>query len=899
MIGKTISHYKILEKIGEGGMGVVYKAEDTKLERTVALKFLSLTSIGAEEKKRFKREAKAAASLNHPNIATIFAIDDAEEQTFIAMEFIEGQSLQDIVGANGGSPMKIIDAINYANQISAGLQAAHEKGITHRDIKSANIMVTDKGVVKIMDFGLAKLANRSKLTQLGTTLGTAAYMSPEQSRGENTDHRADIWSLGVVLYEMISGQMPFKGDYEQAVIYSIQNEDPEPLTALRTGVPMKLEEIVNKLLAKDPRNRYQNIMELPVDLKNVTLQKTASSQIGTSGIRDSIQREKKLSVEVKYSYKKILKIAALIIPTIILTWFLKPGPPLPDPKRPNKIVVTLPQNTTLLSRRGQNRMAISPDGMDVVYIAQEGGDPERLFLKRAGSFAAAELEGTLHASAPFFSPDGRWIGYVNRETEDIYKVLTDGGEPFKITGFNGSRGSATWAPDNTIIFEDERVLKRIPESGGEPAVLTRARTSGEVHLYPQMLPDSKTVLFTVGYDNTELNTFRLALYSFGDDDYRIILNEQGYYGVYSHSGHILYGRSSRLMAVTFELKNLKIAGTPVPVLGHVQTLDVGSMSYALSKEGTIIYVPGTESDRSQHSVLKVDLAGKTTKFFDLKRGFQFARYSPDGKYVGFIIEEANNDANIWIYHIKGGSLNQLTFYKGRAVWRFAWSPDSKKLAYGTMAEDSTNSIFIKRVDGTGTPEKIFTSSILTRWMSVKDWSSDGDKISFDNGVESFNYDLFVYSFREGSAKPYLSSPAFEVEPFFSPNGKWLLYQAGPGTNEIYVRPYPESSGGLWKISNGGGNKPVWSPDGKRIYYRGQVEAMYAVDVTATDTFTKGNPRKIFEGNYFLPTGRRFDIHPDGKSFIMIQPDVGPQEAKIFVIQNFSEELKRLAPANND
>ncbi len=248
MVDKTVSHYRILEKLRQGGMGVVYKAEETKLERIVALKFLFLTSIGDEEKKRFKREAKAAASLNHPNIATIFAIDEVDDQTFIAMEYIEGKSLEELVGANGGKPMPLEKAIDYATQTAAGLQAAHKKGITHRDIKSANIMITEDGQIKIMDFGLAKLANRSMMTKVGTTLGTTPYMSPEQARGEEVDHRADIWSLGVVLYEMITGQLPFKGDYDSAVVYSILHEEPEPLTALRTGVPIALDKDISVLL---------------------------------------------------------------------------------------------------------------------------------------------------------------------------------------------------------------------------------------------------------------------------------------------------------------------------------------------------------------------------------------------------------------------------------------------------------------------------------------------------------------------------------------------------------------------------------------------------------------------------------------------------------------------------
>jgi serine/threonine-protein kinase len=494
MISKTISHYKILEKLGEGGMGEVFLAEDTELDRKVALKFLSSNAIaGEEEKKRFKREAKAAAALNHQNIAHIYAINEVDGQMFLAMEFIEGKTLDELTD----SPLPLDTAIDYATQISAGLQAAHEKGIVHRDIKSANIMVTDKGVAKIMDFGLAKLQNRSKMTQLGTTLGTAAYMSPEQARGDEADNRSDIWSLGVVLYEMISGQLPFKGDYEQAVIYSIINEEPEPLTALRSGVPMKLEEIVNKLLAKDRDERYQNIIELPVDLKNVSLQDTTTSRVRSSALTDTIHQEEELTGKVNYWHRTLIAVAITFVLTFALTWIFKPGPPALEPERTNNMVVSPSENTTL-TFSDFNRMAVSPDGKDIVYIASYavGGG---LFLKGAGSFETNELPGTRGARAPFFSPDGQWIGYFNAPADAIYKVLVDGGEPFKITSFNDNpmfRSGATWGPDNTIIFP-EGVLKRIPESGGEPAILTKAKRADELHLFPHMLPDGQTVLFTV------------------------------------------------------------------------------------------------------------------------------------------------------------------------------------------------------------------------------------------------------------------------------------------------------------------------------------------------------------------------------------------------------------------
>ena len=909
MIGKKILHYKITEKLGEGGMGIVYKAEDTKLERTVALKFLSLASIGEEEKKRFKREAKAAASLNHSNIAHVYAIDEGNGQMFIAMEYIEGQSLEQMVGAHGGVPLRSDDAINYATQIAAGLQAAHEKGIVHRDIKSANIMMTGKGVVKIMDFGLAKLTNRSKMTQLGTTLGTISYMSPEQSQGKKVDHRSDIWSLGVVLYEMITGQMPFKGDYEQAIIYSIQNEDPEPLTAVRTGVPMDLERIVNKLLAKDPRDRYQNILELPVDLKNVNIQNTTASQIRSSGIRETMQAEKKLTVEVNYSYKTILKIAALGILTFALGWILKPGPPHIEPKPANKMVVPLPENVSL-NFPWWNRMAISPDGADMVFLASRSG-ANLLLLKRRGSFETTELVADLGWKGdPFFSTDGRWLGYFDYRTGEIYQIATDGGEPLRIASFNSdNRSGATFAPDNTIIFADEGVLKRIPETGGEPAILTKTKSSDEQHQFPRMLPDGKTVLFTVQQQDTrdaELNTSRLAIHTFGDDAYRIILDEEGYNGVYSPTGHILYGRSNRLMAVPFDLKNLRISGVPVSVLENVHThQSTGSMSYALSKEGTLIYVPGSGTDAGLRSVWNVDLSGKPSEFFDLKKRFTFARYSPDGKYVAFRIEEDEVD-NIWVYHIDGAAINQLTFYKKGGVGSFAWSPDSKNIAYDTMDEDSTNSVYVKRIKDTGTAQKVYTSS-STQPVSVIDWSNDGDKLSLFTRVSSNSGggDIVVYSFQDSSAEAFLATPAFEAGAYFSPNGKWIVYvsnvyRGAGGGQEVYVRPYPKSNGGVWKISDDGGSQPCWSPDGMKIYYRRNGNEMYSVDVTATDTFSKGTPEKLFVGNYFLRRGRKWDIHPDGNKFIMIQDEqVASEQQKIFVIQNFDEELKRLVPTGKN
>ncbi|MFQ5485897.1 MAG: hypothetical protein ACE5DO_11285, partial [Desulfobacterales bacterium] len=636
--------------------------------------------------------------------------------------------------------------------------------------------------------------------------------------------------------------------------------------------------------------------ELPVDLKNVTVQKTTTSKIASSGIRDTIQRHKELSVKVKYSYKTILTIAATALATFLLTWFLKPGPPLPKPKPANRMVVQLPDDIDI-PVSGYNKMAISPNGTNMVFIATGAGGGTRLFLKRAGSFITTELAGTNGARGPFFSPDGRWIGYFHWAAKEIKKILIDGGQPFKITSYKDNRSSATCAPDNTIIFTEDGVLKRISDVGGESTVLTKIKREGEWHQFPRMLPDGKTVLFTVRHEGNS----RLAVYRLEDDDYRVILEEEGYNAVYSPTGHILYGRSGRLMAVPFDLKNLRISGIPALVLDNVQTFTTtGGMSYAFSEEGTIIYVPGSGTDEDSRSVVNVDLSGKASAFFDLTKQFRLARYSPDGRYVGFVIRE-ENDSNIWIYQIDGGVINQLTFYKG-GVNSFVWAPDSKTVAYATEAEDSTNSIYVKKIDGSGTAQKIFTSSSDSP-IAVRDWSRNGDKIAIQRHVGFGNVDILVFTFQDSSAKPYLSSAAREVGPSFSPNGKWLLYSSNEsgGSEEVYVRPYPESSGGVWKISDGAGSRPRWSPDGKKIYYRRQNAEMYSVDVTATDLFSKGTPKKLFDETYFVAWGTGgFDVHPDGDRFLMIQSQQFSQQSQnIFVIENFFEEIERLVPVGRD
>ena len=461
MTGQTISHYRIGVKLGEGGMGVVYKAEDTKLERAVALKFLSpLLVQDAEVRKRFEREAKAAAALSHPNVCTVHEIDEANGRMFIAMEFVEGDSLDKKIEPG---PLKLEEALGIAGQIAKGLEAAHKKKIYHRDIKPQNVMVGEDGHVTVMDFGLAQLADRSRLTRDDTTLGTVTYMSPEQTEGGGTDHHTDIWSLGVVLYEMISGQHPFKGDYEQAVMYSILNEQPEPITALRTGVPMELERVANKCLAKRTEERYQAAADLIVDLQAVADDSTGAAR--------AIRVAPKPAPRRKRLWPALAAAAALLAAGVSWLHFTES-----EPKRPVRKFALTPVSF----QSNEARAAISPNGEYIVYSA--GTPAMSLWVRPLDQESPRRLEGTEGATRPFWSPDSEFIGFV--AAGSLKRVPVSGGPTADICRLPGIDRYflADWRPDgDSIVFASQNPTRlfEVSAGGGKPRLIVNRATSEE------------------------------------------------------------------------------------------------------------------------------------------------------------------------------------------------------------------------------------------------------------------------------------------------------------------------------------------------------------------------------------------------------------------------------------
>jgi serine/threonine-protein kinase len=873
MIGKTISHYRILEKLGEGGMGVVYLAEDLSLKRQVVLKFPASQAIGGdEEKARFLREARAAASLSHPNIATIHEISDHEEGMFIVMEHIDGESLEEKVKRG---PLRLKDAVDIIAQAASGLKAAHEKGIVHRDIKSSNIMVTQGGRVKIMDFGLAKLAGDSKLTREGTTLGTVSYMSPEQTRGEQVDQRTDIWSIGVVLYELISGQRPFKGDYDQAVIYAILSEDPEPLTAIRTGVPMELERIVSKLLSKEPAQRYQHSDEIPVDLRAIDL--SDSSSIRSTGMQRTYGKARRPAAWRTILPWTIAALAAVIAALSLTT--IRRGPDRTTERWNISLPDSAPASPLRSAPLGIERpaLALSPDGSVLVYVASSGSTT-RLFKQSLGSFDLEPIPGTEGAYNPFFSPDGLWIGFFRGN--ELMRISITGRSPVSICPVTNSYG-ACWTTDNRIIFSQNEGdhLCVVPASGGDPEIISSTKGS---FTWPSMLPGGKMVVLSDGRS-------LIKTVSIETGEEKTIL-KRGMNPVYMPGGYLLFVLESSLCAVSFDPARLEVTGSIVPVIEMIRIGkgSRGSGQYAISRNGSIAYLPGRTGVKSH--LVWLDRDGGSEKL-----GFPPERYgtfqlSPDDKRLAVQIVQGLK-SNVWIYELDRETRARLTFngYNSQPIW----SPDGERITFSSSRRGKRE-IYEKAADFTGAAACLAAAEYP---IIPYTWSPDGRTLVFSGHVPTG--DLFYLSAEKSSEFNSLTTTDFnEWGAAFSPDGKFVAYVSDEqGRYDVYVETVPKSDR-RWRISPEGGEEPVWSRSSNELFYRNGREWM-SVRYAADPAFSAELPETVFDGDYVNVPGRSYDVSRDGRRFLLIQ-DIEERldHTSINVITNWCDELEdRMKPAD--
>ena len=914
MIGKTISHYRILEKLGEGGMGIVYKAEDTRLKRIVALKFLSAIALSGEEKSRFLREAQAAAALNHPNICTIYAIDEVDGQMFIAMEYIEGQSLREKIEAG---PLKIDEAIKFATQVADGLQAAHEKGITHRDIKSANIMITEKNQVKIMDFGLAKLARGSKalwggtmLTKEGMTLGTAAYMSPEQARGEAVDHRTDIWSFGVVLYEMISGRLPFRGEYESAMMYSILNEEPEPLTSLRSNVPMDLERVVAKMLAKNPAARYQHVDELPVDLKAIATASAGKTKISTKPIQQEAITKIRTSRE---SFLWILAgILALALLALAIVHFWK------EPLKPQTIrsLIHPPENTTFaynIGVAGGGHIAVSPDGSTLAFVTADSTGRNHLWVRPLNSLSSQQLSRTEGAHFPFWSPDSRFIGFF--AAGKLKKIAVSRGLPMTICDAANAKGG-TWNQKGVILFSPSRfdVIYQVSAAGGTPTAVTTLDTThhDRTHRWPHFLPDGKHFLYFAGIrggteDEEEDDAIYVASLD-GQVNKRLLpaQSNMAYAG-----GYLFYVRENKLMAQPFDAKKLELMGDAVAIAERVQYSDASSRGvFSMSQSGILVYQEG--STESGLQLVWFDRSGKSLGSISEPAPYLIPRLSlsNNGKKIAVgIYDPESQNSDLWIYDLTRNLRTRLTFDPSAESYPI-WSPDGNDVVFISDRKGHRD-LYQKTTSGAGTEELLFASNFD---KLPQDWSSDGRFIAYMSFNPMTEWDLWILPLFDpefllknikesrGKPMPFLQTKFNERGAHFSPDMRWIAYGSDEsGRNEIYVQPFPRQSGdGKWQASTNGGSWPTWRRDGKELFYVSRDGKLMAAEVLGIgskalsgSTFEVGAVRPLFDisairirGNFF------YDVTADGQRFLIAVPAEGQASAPLTLMTNWDQEVKK-------
>jgi serine/threonine-protein kinase len=882
-----IAHYRILAKLGEGGMGQVYRARDERLGRDVAIKVLPPALANDQQyMARFEREAQTLATLNHPNIAAIFAIEkQGIEQGAIVMELVEGETLP--------CPAPLDTALTYARQIAEGLEAAHEKGIVHRDLKPANIRVTPDGRVKILDFGLAKSSETAApastsisptmslaMTQAGMILGTAAYMAPEQARGKPVDKRADIWAFGVVLYEMLTGRQLFGGGETIADTLASVVKDAPDLTALPAETPRHIRRLIGRCLQKDPLKRLRDIGEARIAIEEAP--PPVSPPTPTGG-----------RPWLPWAVAAICALA-----TGAFAW--KASRPV---ERPFSILSVDLGSSSFQAEHWTT--AISPDGRRVAVLGRGSDGLTRLATRLLSENRVAILAGTENAEQPFFSPDGNWIAFFT--PSELRKISVHGGSPVTIsaTQVTGTPRGGAWLPDGSIVSLLDGVhLFRVSSAGGKPEQLPGAPSDRQERnwRWPQAAADGRLILFTGGighvgggYEDANVDVLNLRT-----GVIKTIFSG-GYFPRLLPTGHLVYVHEGTLFAVKFDADRLETVGSPVPVLDDVfANRALGSGMFTFSETGTFLYLAG-KMGSAGWKMSWIGPDGKTEEVWSTPAAAVNPKISPDGKLV-----VASAPGGVMVYDLQRTTSTRLSF-GGRSC---AWAPDSKHLVCSGAAAQGQLGIIWSRADGAGHPQTLFDGGRSVVLLRVTSVAPDGRDVVFwqgDEGSQSMwdlKLDLSDPEHPRAGRPEQLACNARACEaPVLSPDGRWIAYAALASTNrlEIFVRPFPfTAESGQWQISTEGGSFPAWSRTGKQLYYRSaSMTIMAAPYEIRGDAFSSGkaslwSPVPIAN----LAAFGSYDVAPDGKRILGYPNASGAGQAggdRLTMLLNFFDELKRRVP----
>jgi serine/threonine-protein kinase len=876
-------------------MGEVYRARDPKLDRDVAIKILpEAVASDPERIARFEREARTLAALNHPNIAQIYGVEESDSVRALVMELVEGPTLADRI-AQG--PIPIDESLAIAKQIARALEAAHEQGIVHRDLKPANIKVREDGTVKVLDFGLAKalepvgsadparlsmsptITSPVAMTGIGTLVGTAAYMSPEQAKGRPADKRSDVWAFGCVLYEILTSKPAFAGEDISDTLANILKREPD-WTILPSELTVPLVLLVQRCLEKNRNARTGDISAALFVLDEPRLT-TVGDHASEESWRPSIRMLGMSGV-------------ALLAGALLAAAVVRRAPATHAGPERSIARFRIPLGSgEQFSATGRHLLALSPDGSRLVFAANR-----QLYLRPLDRLDAVPLRGTMGTSggrSPFFSPDGKWIGFWN--DGKLRKVLVNGGTPVDICDAENPYG-ASWADDNTILYgAGERGIFRVSAGGGKPEVIL-ADLGGAAH-GPQLLPGGRSVLFTVREGGNSWDDADIVVQSI-DTGKRDVIVRGGTDGRYLESGHIVYVAGGTLFALPFDLASLKASGGPVALIEGVaqSPAQTGSAHFSVSRTGTLAYIEGSFRDLVLQKLAWIDRAGRETEIAAPARNYLSPRISPDGKRLAVQVRTRDDD-HVWIWDFARETFTPLTSGRDRQNSP-VWTPDGRRIAFGSGRTGDAR-VHWQLADGSGSPEALSDAPMAQLATS---FSPDGTQLVFMDPNRSA---LMLLSIKEnGRISPLVEYPGISARSgAISPDGRWLAYDSNEsGPPQVFIRRFPNTAAGRWQVSSSGGTLPVWSRDGRELFYLAPSGGIMHVGVNAVVDWASSAPAKIVDlpsdsTANLVDTRRGYDVSPQGERFLLLKPAPNAQPARppdtIVLVQNWFEELRARVP----
>jgi len=872
--GARLGPYEIVAPLGAGGMGEVYRGKDTRLGRDVAIKIIPMhLSQNAEVRERFEREARAISSLNHPHICTLYDIGREGDADYFVMELLDGESLGTRLERG---PLKLEEALKYGAQIAEGLAAAHKQGIVHRDLKPGNVVLTKSGA-KVLDFGVAKLREEqvvematrtTPLTSAGAMVGTVQYMAPEQLEGKPVDHRADLFAFGALLYEMLTGKRAFPGQSQASVIAAILTNDPRPLSELVPTSPPSLDRVVMHCLAKDPDERWHSAGDLARELRWIADGKSTT----TSGVAPGVVAPSKRRMPAGVAAAGVLFVAVAMS---ALGWVMH-RPPVGPVIRSSLV---LPAGIELDSDNAS--IALSPDGSTLAYAANEHGGPLKLWIRPLTGLAAQPLAGTENATYPFWSPDGRYVGFF--ADHKLKKVPAAGGAVVTLCPADEGRG-AEWGTGDVIVFSPNvfAPLYEVPAAGGTPTALTTVPDTQVSNRNPHFLPGGKKLLYFAGKAGAE-PTNGVFILDLATKSSKPLLTVDSA-ATYVEPGYLIFVRDGNLMAQPFDAGSLKLSGEAVPIAEKVQfNANRRAGTYAVSANGLLVFLSGAIQGQTQ--LTWYDLEGKALGTVGDPAMFWFPpQLSPDDRMAAFSVRKPELGSDLVIYDLARGVGRRLSSDQRDSIAPL-YSPDGKQLIY----RDTPGFFWTRSADGVSAPRQLTTDAYPAGFAT--DWSPDGSRILIASSFAKTGLDVLSFPVHgDGKMVPVVASPANESNPSFSRDGRWLAYTSDEsGKPELYVGPFP-GPGGKWQVSTGGASAGGWLGNGGEVWYVNESRRFFAVPVAVKgDGVEVGTPRPLFGGGAVA-----FDFGAfthDGKRFLATVAPTRTTGPILTLVTNWASELK--------